>query len=113
MYNTISLFVLTTLVLVVAGCSETQKVHDNTPLLNYNTPLQGSSVEFYVAGMGCPKCANNITLVLDKVDGVDGPKIDMSTGLVTIDFVGDSRPSESDLAIAVKESGFTYKGIKE
>ena len=106
MYNTISLFVLTTLVLVVMGCSETQKVYDNTP-------LQGSSVEFDVAGMGCPKCANNITLVLDKVDGVDGPKIDMSTGLVTIDFVGDSRPSESDLATAVKESGFTYKGIKE
>tara|TARA_B100000809_G_scaffold78363_1_gene76289 strand:+ start:205 stop:525 length:321 start_codon:yes stop_codon:yes gene_type:complete len=106
MYNRISLFVLTTLVLVVAGCSETQKVYDNTP-------LQGSSVVFGVAGMGCPKCANNITLVLDKVDGVDGPKIDMSTGLVTIDFVGDSRPSESDLATAVRESGFTYKGIKE
>ena len=106
MYNTISLFVLTTLVLVVMGCSETQKVYDNTP-------LQGSSVVFAVAGMGCPKCANNITLVLDKVDGVDGPKIDMSTGLVTIDFVGDSRPSESDLATAVRESGFTYKGIKE
>ena len=106
MYNRISLFVLITLVLVVVGCSETQKVYDNTP-------LQGSGVAFKVAGMGCPKCANNITLVLEKVDGVDGPKINMGTGLVTVDFVGDARPSESDLATAVKESGFTYKGIEQ
>ena len=106
MYNTISLFVLTTLAVVVAGCSETQKVYDNTP-------LQGSNASFVVAGMSCPKCANNITLNLEKVDGVESPKINMSTGLVTINFVGDSRPSESDLATAVKESGFTYKGLKE
>ena len=112
MYNRISLFVLTTLVLVVMGCSETQKVDDNTLLLD-NTPLQGPSASFVVMGMSCPKCANNIALNLEKIDGVDGPKIDMSTGLVTIDFVGDSRPSESDLATAVRESGFTYKGIKE
>ena len=105
MYNKITLFVLTTLVLTGIGCSETQKVYDNTP-------LQGSSVSFAVAGMGCPKCANNITRVLEKVDGVDAPTIDMSTGLVRIDFLGDSRPSESDLATAVRESGFTYKGIK-
>ena len=106
MYKRKSFYVLIPLLLVVAGCSEPQKVYDNTPLL-------GPSVSFGVAGMGCPKCANNIVLVLEKVDGIESPKIDMSTGLVTIDFVGTSRPSESDLATAVKESGFTYKGIQE
>lgn len=106
MYKRKSFYGLIPLLLVVAGCSETQKVYDNTP-------LQGTSVSFAVAGMGCPKCANNITLILEKVDGVESPKIDMSTGLVTVDFVSEIRPSESDLATAVRESGFTYKGIQE
>ena len=63
MYKIKSIYVLIPLLLVVAGCSETQKVYDNTP-------LQGPYVSFGVAGMGCPKCANNITLLLEKVDGV-------------------------------------------
>ena len=89
-----------------AGCGGAEKV--------YNTdPLQGASASFLAYGMSCPKCANNIALVVGDVNGVENVRVDMGAGLVTVDLEGDSRPSESDLARAIKEAGFTYKGLQE
>ena len=94
------------IVLALTSCGGVKKIYSTEP-------LQASSVSFNVAGMGCPKCANNITMLLDRVVGVEDVKVDMGTGVVDVNLTGESHPNELDLATAVEEAGFTYKGMNE
>ncbi len=96
-----------TLVLAVAlvGCGE------KTTSFN-DTPIAAGSATVTAYGMGCPKCANNITLLLEKVDGVESIDVHMGDGTISLEF-GDRHPSEAELAQAIIDAGFTYKGIKE
>ncbi|MEE2912374.1 MAG: heavy-metal-associated domain-containing protein [Planctomycetota bacterium] len=106
MNNLLNYIVVTTIALQLVCCGGAQRVYSTEP-------LNASSVSFNAAGMGCPKCANNITLLLTDIDGVDDVNVNMGTGVIDVNFVGDSQASESDLATAVYEAGFTYKGLIE
>ena len=105
--NKLSIFVgISAFVLSIAGCGGPEKVYSTQP-------LQASSASFTAYGMGCPKCANNITLLLEGVVGVENVRVNMGTGVIVVDLVGDLHPAEVDLATAVEEAGFTYKGMNE
>lgn len=65
-----------------------------------------------VRGMSCPKCANNITLKLHSVAGVDGVEIDMGAGEVLVRTPGPIRPSPAQLASAIEDAGFTLVGMR-
>ena len=101
----------------VIGCKSSQKIDDSDqwtkpiPLPEAPVP-ENWTVSFLVHGMGCPKCANNITLILDDIEGVENVVVDMRTGIVTVDIVGENRPTIEDLAQGVVDSGFTYKGLR-
>ena len=92
--------------LALTSCGGVKKIYSTEP-------LQASSISFNAAGMGCPKCANNISLVLDRVVGVENVRVNMGTGEVNVDLIGERHPAEADLATAVEEAGFTYKGMNE
>ena len=106
MKQIISILAWSVLIALCTSCGGAEKVYSTEP-------LQGSSASFLAYGMGCPKCANNIALLLDGVPGVGNIRVDMGEGLVIVDLEGKERPSESDLARAIKEAGFTYKGMQE
>ena len=52
-------------------------------------------------------------MLLDRVVGVEDVKVDMGTGVVDVNLTGENHPNEADLATAVQEAGFTYKGMNE
>jgi copper chaperone CopZ len=64
-----------------------------------------------VHGLSCPLCANNLDGQLANVDGVEGARIDLKTGAVTVRLAEGHSVTSSDLAGAVKNAGFTLKTI--
>lgn len=88
------------------------ELHQEEGYLASTTPLSGDSATLEVRGLSCPKCASNVDLTLARVKGVESvTKIDLSKGTVRLAFADDVRPSPSDLAKAVKKSGFTLVNI--
>lgn len=74
-------------------------------------PIDASSAMLKVKGMSCPKCANNITLKLKEVDGVDEVLINMGIGEVIVSFDEAVHPSRQQLASAISGAGFTLESI--
>ncbi len=70
-------------------------------------PLEAEEVVLYVNGMGCPLCATNIDLQLERVPGVRGVKTDLSAGTVRVTLGGAKRPSPAALGEAIEDAGFT------
>lgn len=77
-------------------------------------PIEAESATLIVRGLSCPKCAYNVNLQLEKVDGVGETHIDMGAGevKVTFDKLAAQRPSRSRLAKAVTDAGFTVVDIR-
>jgi copper chaperone CopZ len=68
----------------------------------------------YVNGMGCPLCATNINMQLERVPGVKTVKVDLGSGIVTLGLLkGAEHPSPHTLGEAVEDAGFTLVKIEE
>lgn len=76
------------------------------------TPLQGDSALLYVNGMGCPLCASNLDLQLERVKGVKKINVDLGVGTAQITFEGTARPSPFELYNAVEDAGFTLVKVQ-
>jgi len=76
------------------------------------TPINGKSAVLWVNGLGCPLCATNIDLVLDRVSGISNVKIDLASGKVSLDVDSAKPPTAARLAKAVEDSGFTLMKIE-
>ena len=63
-------------------------------------------------GMSCPMCANNIDRVLKKLPGVEDTHINLSKGVVTVQFKPGLKPSLADLKKAVEDAGFSANNAK-
>ena len=75
-----------------------------------SAPSSGQSV-LLVDGMMCGKCERHVKEALEKVDGVDEASPDHSTGRVTLKL---SAPVfRRDLEKAVKDAGYTLRGIEK
>jgi len=57
-----------------------------------------------VVGMTCDHCARSVGNEIRKIDGVDDVKVDLVTGLVTVESDGDLAATE--VASAVAEAGY-------
>ena len=57
-----------------------------------------------VVGMTCDHCARSVGNEIRKIDGVDDVKVDLVTGLVTVESDGDLAAAE--VASAVAEAGY-------
>ena len=74
-------------------------------------PIDASAAVLKVKGMSCPKCANNITLKLKEVRGVDEVLINMGIGEVIVSFEETVHPTRDELAGAISGAGFTLESI--
>ncbi len=77
-------------------------------------PIEADEATLVVRGLSCPKCANNVNLQLDKVEGVGETHIDMGTGEVRVVFepLAPTHPSKARLARAITDAGFTIVDIR-
>ena len=76
------------------------------------TPLTTDHVVLWVNGLGCPQCASNIDLQLERLPGVDDIRVDLGAGKVDVGLSGSSRPSPHSFAEAVTDAGFTLVKIE-
>lgn len=76
--------------------------------------IAADSAVLYVNGMGCPLCATNINMQLERVPGVSTVAVDLGVGKVTLGLLpGAKHPSPHTLGEAVEDAGFTLVKIEE
>ncbi len=119
--STLSLFALVPFTFALTGCASSdsaesaQAMSSTSPatqqVSNDAAPIEASSALLKVRGMSCPKCANNITLKLKEIQGVEEVMINMGIGEVLIAFGDDPHPSRAQLASAIDQAGFTLESI--
>jgi len=66
----------------------------------------------WVKGLACPFCTYNVERQLRKVPGVKNVAVTLETGKVSVILSEEQPPSEEQLRIAVKESGFTVDRVE-
>lgn len=60
---------------------------------------------YTVEGMTCAHCAGAVSREVRKIDGVADVRVDVASGIVTVDAAAPLAPS--DVAAAVDEAGYT------
>ncbi|MFM9957585.1 MAG: heavy-metal-associated domain-containing protein [Phycisphaerales bacterium] len=76
--------------------------------------LASNEAVLYVNGMGCPLCATNINMQLERVRGVTDVKVDLGVGKVTVFMLPNTaHPSPAVLGDAVEDAGFTLVKVEE
>jgi copper chaperone CopZ len=67
-----------------------------------------STKSINVSGMTCDHCVNAVTEELNKISGVTGVNVALNTdGPTPVNIVADNDISDSDIAAAVEEAGYT------
>ena len=94
-------------------CGLTRRDPTNDALLHDPTAVKTSPAVLHVKGMSCPKCVTNVDIQLKRIPGVRTSSIDMSTGVVTVDFDPAKGVTRGALAKAVDDSGLTLASIEE
>jgi len=64
-------------------------------------------IKMEVNGMACPYCAYGMEKELKKVSGVDSVKIQLKEGLAYISTLKKQEPLKENLALIIKNAGFT------
>jgi copper chaperone CopZ len=129
-HRIIPLFSLIVASLALLGCASGSKTPSNTSeqyeekrithqttaadiaMTKSTEPLSTTVATLYVNGMGCPLCATNIDLQLERVKGVQTVNVDLGVGKVDLTLGGKERPSPARLARAVEDAGFTLVKIE-
>ena len=63
--------------------------------------------------MACTLCANNVDKTLMGIPGVGSAIINLDAGMVVIRIPGDIKPTCSELAQAVEDSGYSQIRLEE
>ncbi|GAA3420038.1 heavy-metal-associated domain-containing protein [Streptosporangium vulgare] len=63
-----------------------------------------TTTTYAVKGMTCGHCVSSVTEEVTEVPGVTGVKVDLATGLVTVD--GDGPFDNAAITAAVEEAGY-------
>jgi copper chaperone len=99
----------------LAGCGAGQKsassMNGDSSAMASETAISGDTAVLTVHGMGCPLCANNVDMQLKNLPGVRDVRVDMGSGRVTVHLADENRPSQEQLARAIRQSGFTLVRI--
>ncbi len=120
-FSTICVAVAVSVLPAVAGCAATDSSsavatgeREDASFAGDSRPIEADEATLIVRGLSCPKCANNVNLQLDKVDGVGETHIDMGKGEVRVVFepLAPIHPSKAQLARAITDAGFTVVDIR-
>jgi copper chaperone CopZ len=75
-------------------------------------PMKGKGAILWVNGLGCPQCASNVDLQLNRMRGLAIVRPDLSTGKVEVSFMGSQRPSPQQFSDAIADAGFTLVKVE-
>jgi copper chaperone CopZ len=102
------LLVSTTL---LVGC-ETTSTRNNPETTQMKSEFVfASHAEMRVDGLGCPMCAESISILLGNIDAVQDSRVDLSTGTVSVDLDPSVAASPAELRSAIDDGGFTFRSI--
>jgi copper chaperone len=109
---TLASFTLIAALVFSSGCATGSSNRVDRSSLDDAGPITADTVTLVVHGMGCPLCANNVDKQLLAVPGVSDVRIDLGDGTVLVTLDEHNRPTRSQLARAVDDSGFTLVSIQ-
>jgi copper chaperone CopZ len=75
-------------------------------------PITPPTATLVVHGLSCPQCASNVDKQLLAVKGVEQVNVNLGTGQVVVQVSPNQPPTGSQLAAAVKKSGYTLVRIE-
>lgn len=96
--------------LALIGCGSTQTraaAPEDGP-----DAITASGAVLSVEGLGCPMCAESISTLLGDIDGVASSRVNLEDGTVDVGFKPGATVSRAALAGAVKDGGFSYRGMR-
>ena len=96
----------------VASCSSQQapQTASKSPAIT-DQPVTPPTATLVVHGLSCPQCATNVDKQLLAVKGVQQVNVNLGTGQVVVLVNKDQPPTGTQLADAVKKSGYTLVRI--
>lgn len=83
-----------------------------TAQLSPDTPLSPGTAEARVNGLSCPLCAESLSIVMRKLDGVESVRLDLDRGIVSMQL-GKMPPTRDEVARAIERAGFSFVGFVE
>ena len=96
--------------MVACGSTPTRTDESSAVMVASSDGATGASMR--VDGLGCPMCAESISILMDKVDGVKDSRVDLSTGTVEVDLDPSVAVSSASLKQAIDDGGFTFRSIE-
>lgn len=112
MFKTLTATALTAaLPLTLIGCASTQ-TRDNEPAQQASDEMvYASGATLRVDGLGCPMCAESISILMGNIDAVTDSRVDLSSGTVHVDLDPRVGVTEAQLRSAIDDGGFTFRSI--
>jgi len=107
MRTVINTLVLLFLGLGLASCSSQQGPQASPSPTITDAPVTPPTATLVVRGLSCPQCASNVDKQLLAVKGVQQVNVNLGTGQVVVLVSKDQPPTGTQLADAVKKSGYT------
>jgi copper chaperone CopZ len=98
--------------LALGACGGSQARTDGDTASVSSEAVVATGATMRVDGLGCPMCAESIAILMDKVDGVTGSRVDLGTGTVHVDLDGETPVSAQQLRRAIDDGGFTFRSIE-
>ena len=98
--------------LTLASCSSQQAPETAKSPTITDQPVTPPTATLVVHGLSCPQCASNVDKQLLAVRGVQQVNVNLGTGQVVVLVNKDQPPTGTQLADAVKKSGYTLVRIE-
>lgn len=112
MFKTLTLIALSAAMpTTLIGCGSTQTRADAPAAAVSDEPVYAERAEMRVDGLGCPMCAESISIVLGGVDAVEDSRVDLSSGIVYVDLDPTKAVTAGALRSAIDDGGFTFRSI--
>lgn len=118
LFQSTAAITLTAAALTLGACGSTQtrtgltSGTDNTVASPSNESVFASQATMRVDGLGCPMCAESISLVLGSIEAVESSHVDLSNGVVTVDLNPKVAVTAAQLRSAIDDGGFTFRSVE-
>lgn len=104
------------MLIALTGCGSTQTRTDtpqssDSPMIVSNDAVYAKGATLRVDGLGCPMCAESISILMGNIDAVTKSHVDLSTGIVHVDLDPSIAVTQAELRKAIDDGGFTFRSI--